>query len=306
MDQQQLELMWQYQQEDMKADRIANDIRRSPTRQKLEKSRDFIMEQQKLYKQIEEQVAVMADRKDAIRDAIARCEEQLNALAAKFQAAPPEDADAARARQAARRGFSTEEEGLAALEKIRHTPFTVTKVERKQGTEAPPRLFDLTSLQVECNKKFGYTADQTLTLVQSLYEKKVQTYPRVDTTYLSDDIYGKCKQILNGIAGRYGELLMPLRGAPLRKSKKVFDSSKVTDHHAIIPTGVAPQHLTDMEQRVFDLVARRFIAVFYPDCRFATTTVLGEAAEIPFKATGRQILEPGWRACFFCTGSRFA
>ena len=208
------------------------------------------------------------------------------------------DADAARARQAARRGFSTEEEGLAALEKIRHTPFTVTKVERKQGTEAPPRLFDLTSLQVECNKKFGYTADQTLTLVQSLYEKKVQTYPRVDTTYLSDDIYGKCKQILNGIAGRYGELLMPLRGAPLRKSKKVFDSSKVTDHHAIIPTGVAPQHLTDMEQRVFDLVARRFIAVFYPDCRFATTTVLGEAAEIPFKATGRQILEPGWRACF--------
>ena len=135
-------------------------------------------------------------------------------------------------------------------------------------------------------------------LIQSLYEKKFTTYPRVDTTYLSEDIYPKCGPILNGISGRYGELLMPLRGAKLLKRKKVFDSSKVTDHHAIIPTGVAPQNLSDMEMKVFDLVARRFISVFYPDCKFATTTVLGEAADVPFKATGKLILEPGWRAVY--------
>lgn len=197
----------------------------------------------------------------------------------------------------ARRGFTSEAEGRAALEKIQHEPFVITGIEKKRGTEAPPRLFDLTSLQVECNKRFAYSADQTLSLIQSLYEKKVTTYPRVDTTYLSDDIYPKCGNILNGISGTYGELLMPLRGAKLIKSKKVFDSSKVTDHHAIIPTGVAPQNLTDMERNVFDLVARRFIAVFYPDCKFATTTVLGQAADVPFKATGKLILEPGWK-CF--------
>lgn len=196
----------------------------------------------------------------------------------------------------ARRGFTSEEEGRAALEKIKAEPFTVTAVEKKKGSEAPPRLFDLTSLQVECNKKFSYSAEQTLSLIQALYEKKVTTYPRVDTTYLSDDIYPKCKNILNGISGHYGELLMPLRGAQLLKRKKVFDSSKVTDHHAIIPTGVAPQNLSDMERNVYDLVARRFIMVFYPDCRFATTTVLGQAADVPFKATGKLILEPGWRA----------
>ena len=196
----------------------------------------------------------------------------------------------------ARRGFATEEEGRAALEKIRTEPFTVTAVDRKRGTEAPPRLFDLTSLQVECNKKFAYSADETLRLIQSLYEKKVTTYPRVDTTYLSDDIYPKCSGILNGIAGQYAALLQPLRGAKLRKSKKVFDSSKVTDHHAIIPTGVPANNLTDMERNVYDLVVRRFIQAFYPDCLFATTTVLGEAADVPFKATGKQILEPGWRA----------
>lgn len=206
------------------------------------------------------------------------------------------DADKKKAAAPARRGFTSEEEGRAALEKIRQEPFTVTSVERKKGTEAPPRLFDLTSLQVECNKKFGYTAEQTLSLIQSLYEKKVTTYPRVDTTFLSDDIYPKCSQILNGISRPYGELLQPLRGAKLRKSKKVFDSSKVTDHHAIIPTGVEAQNLTDVERNVYDLVARRFISVFYPDCTFATTTVLGTAAEVPFKATGKQILEPGWRA----------
>ena len=206
------------------------------------------------------------------------------------------DSEKKKANTPARRGFTSEEEGRAALEKIRQEPFTITSVERKRGTEAPPRLFDLTSLQVECNKKFSYSAEQTLQLIQQLYEKKVTTYPRVDTTYLSDDIYPKCSGILNGISGQYGELLQPLRGAKLRKSKKVFDSSKVTDHHAIIPTGVAAQNLTDMERNVYDLVARRFITVFYPDCLFATTTVCGEAAEVPFKATGKQILEPGWRA----------
>ena len=198
----------------------------------------------------------------------------------------------------AKKGFATEEEGRAALERIRTEPFTVTSVEKKKGTEMPPRLYDLTSLQVDCNKKFGFSADQTLQLIQSLYEKKFTTYPRVDTTYLSEDIYPKCGPILNGISGRYGELLMPLRVAKLLKQKKVFDSSKVTDHHAIIPTGVAPQNLSDMEMKVFDLVARRFISVFYPDCKFATTTVLGEAADVPFKATGKLILEPGWRAVY--------
>ena len=198
----------------------------------------------------------------------------------------------------AKKGFATEEEGRAALERIRTEPFIVTSVEKKKGTEMPPRLYDLTSLQVDCNKKFGFSADQTLQLIQSLYEKKFTTYPRVDTTYLSEDIYPKCGPILNGISGRYGELLMPLRGAKLLKRKKVFDSSKVTDHHAIIPTGVAPQNLSDMEMKVFDLVARRFISVFYPDCKFATTTVLGEAADVPFKATGKLILEPGWRAVY--------
>ncbi|MBQ5728840.1 MAG: DNA topoisomerase 3 [Bacteroidaceae bacterium] len=194
--------------------------------------------------------------------------------------------------------FATEEEGRAALDKVREAPFIVNSVTRKNGTEAPPRLFDLTALQVECNKKFGYSADQTLQLIQSLYEKKYTTYPRVDTTYLSDDIYPKCAGILNGIQGQYGELLTPLRGAKLLKRKKVFDNSKVTDHHAIIPTGVPAQAMTDMERNVYDLLTRRFIAVFYPDCKFATTTVWGQAAEIPFKATGKQILEQGWRTVF--------
>lgn len=209
--------------------------------------------------------------------------------------APAADEGSERRKTPVRRGFATEEEGCAALERIRLAPFTVTAVNRKNGTEAPPRLFDLTSLQVECNKKFGYSADLTLQLIQSLYEKKVTTYPRVDTTYLSDDIYKKCPATLNGIAGLYGELLTPLRGQPLRKSKKVFDSSKVTDHHAIIPTGIVPNALTDMERNVYDLVARRFIAVFYPDCRFATTTVTGEAADVAFRVSGKVIIEPGWR-----------
>ena len=201
--------------------------------------------------------------------------------------------------------FTSKEEGEKAFQLIEGKPFTVTNVEKKKGTEAPPQLFDLTSLQVECNKKFGFSAEQTLNLIQSLYEKKITTYPRVDTRYLSDDIYAKCPQTMNGLfqtkfaaVAPYAELVRPLGGKPLKKSKKVFDSSKVTDHHAIIPTGVIPKGLTDMEQKVFNLVALRFIAVFYPDCKFSTTTVLGEVDEIEFKVSGKEILEPGWRAVY--------
>lgn len=193
--------------------------------------------------------------------------------------------------------FSSKEEGEKFLETVKNSDFIVTDVSAKKGTEAPPRLFDLTSLQVECYKKFSYSADMTLQLIQSLYEKKVATYPRVDTTFLSDDIYPKCPNILAGLKD-YAGFTAPLAGKKLLKSKKVFDNSKVTDHHAIIPTGVQPQGLTDMEKRVFDLIARRFIAVFYPDCKFSTTTVLGEVDKVEFKATGKQILEPGWRVIF--------
>ena len=199
---------------------------------------------------------------------------------------------------ATKRGFTDRAEAEAALRAIENTPFTVTAVTKKKGSEAPPRLFDLTALQVECNRKFGYGADLTLEIVQQLYEAKYTTYPRVDTTFLPDDMYGKSKGILNGLSGLYGDLLTPLRGEKLRKSKKVFDSSKVTDHHAIIPTGVPPRALTDVQRRVYDLIARRFIAIFYPDCRFATTTVDGEAADVPFRATGKVILDEGWRAVF--------
>lgn len=193
--------------------------------------------------------------------------------------------------------FTSKEEGEKFLETVRNAPFTVTDVSAKKGTEAPPRLFDLTSLQVECNKKFGFSADMTLQLIQSLYEKKVATYPRVDTTFLSDDIYPKCPGILAGLKS-YEAYTAPLYGKKLIKSKKVFDNSKVTDHHAIIPTGVQPQGLSDMEQKVFDLIARRFIAIFYPDCKFSTTTVLGEVEKVEFKVTGKQILDPGWRVIF--------
>ena len=193
--------------------------------------------------------------------------------------------------------FTSKEEGEKFLETVRNAPFTVTDVSAKKGTEAPPRLFDLTSLQVECNKKFGFSADMTLQLIQSLYEKKVATYPRVDTTFLCDDIYPKCPGILAGLKS-YEAYTAPLYGKKLIKSKKVFDNSKVTDHHAIIPTGVQPQGLSDMEQKVFDLIARRFIAVFYPDCKFSTTTGLGEVEKVEFKVTGKQILAPGWRVIF--------
>ena len=206
------------------------------------------------------------------------------------------------------RGFKTQEEGEKALEAIRPLPFTITSVEKKAGKEAPPRLFDLTSLQVECNKKFGYSAETTLQLIQSLYEKKVATYPRVDTTYLPDDVFPKCPQILDGMVP-YAHFIQPLfaDGKTLKKSTKVFDNSKVTDHHAIIPTGVNPAtvSMTDMEKRVYDLIARRFIGAFYPECKFEQTTVTGEVRSeglrvasfddaIPFRATGKRIIDPAW------------
>ena len=198
--------------------------------------------------------------------------------------------------------FTSKEEGEQAFATIEGKPFVVTKVEKKEGKEQPPQLYDLTSLQVDCNRKFGFSAEMTLNLIQSLYEKKYTTYPRVDTQYLSDDIYPKCPQTLNGLyqtkfagVAPYAEFIKPIGGKALKKSKRVFDTSKVTDHHAIIPTGVIPQGLSDAEQKVFDLVARRFIGVFLPDCKFSTTTVLGEVDDIEFKVTGKEILEPGWR-----------
>ncbi len=192
------------------------------------------------------------------------------------------------------KGFKTREEGEAVLEKIKNLPFTVKKIEKKKGKEAPPRLFDLTSLQVECNKKFGYSADQTLQLVQSLYEKKVSTYPRVDTTFLPDDVYPKCGQIMNGLK-EYFHLMDRIKGQKLRKDKKFFDNSKVTDHHAIIPTGQPIIGLTETEKKVFDLIARRFIGIFYPDCLFETTTITGEVGDIAFRATGKHITDPAWK-----------
>ena len=192
--------------------------------------------------------------------------------------------------------FATIEEGEKKLSEIENHPFTVTDVSRKEGKEFAPRLFDLTSLQVECNKKFAFSADETLRLIQALYEKKATTYPRVDTTYLSDDIYPKCPAILQAVASQpaYTALVGNLNLQKLPKSKKVFDNSKVTDHHAIIPTPVKPNNLTDLERKVYDLVARRFIAAFYPDCKIATTTVLGDVNGVAFKATGKEILFPGW------------
>ena len=207
--------------------------------------------------------------------------------------------------------YATEEEGREVLQSIEGQPFKVTDIQKKKGTEAPPRLYDLTSLQVDCNRKFGYSAEQTLQLIQSLYEKKFTTYPRVDTTFLSDDIYAKCPQTLRGLKG-YEQFTQPLEGKPLPKSKKVFDSSKVTDHHAIIPTGVPAVSLTDMERRVYDLVTRAFIAVFYPDCKFETTTVFGEVVPAPsnspkgegqpsgvlFRTSGKVIIDDGWKVIY--------
>ena len=254
---------------------------------------------------------------------------RFNAIA-RYEDAEAEDA--AQVAEAARQGktqkskgpiykvveYATEAEGKEVLESILHNPFTVLSVTKKSGTEFSPRLYDLTSLQVDCNKKFGFSADTTLQLIQSLYEKKFTTYPRVDTTFLPDDVYPKCPQIMNGLyltqlSGQqlYASLVKPLGGKPLKKSKKVFDNSKVTDHHAIIPTGIPPQGLTEMEEKVFDLVARNFIAAFYEDCKFETTTVMGEVrrttepaspqespVSVLFRATGKRITHEGWKVVF--------
>lgn len=200
--------------------------------------------------------------------------------------------------------YKSKEEGEQAFSTIEGKPFTVTNVTKKNGAEQPHQLYDLTSLQVDCNRKFGFSAEMTLNTVQTLYERKFTTYPRVDTQFLSDDIYPKCPQIMNGLfktafAGKrpYAGLVRTLGGKPLPKTKRVFDSSKVTDHHAIIPTGIPPQGLTDVEHKVYDLIVRRFIAAFYPDCKFATTTVSGKVDEIEFKVSGKEILDPGWRIC---------
>lgn len=203
--------------------------------------------------------------------------------------------------------FDSKEEGERAFSTIEGKPFTVTDVQKKKGREQPKQLYDLTSLQVDCNRKYAYSAENTLNLIQGLYEKKLTTYPRVDTTYLSDDIYPKCPEILNGVfksriggAFPYADLVKGLAAMSkkLPKSKRVFDSSKVTDHHAIIPTGVPAQGLNDMEQNVYDLICRRFIAAFYPDCEFSTTTVLGKVENVEFKVSGKEILKPGWRVVY--------
>ena len=238
--------------------------------------------------------------RDTVFSAIVRKSDEELAEEAAAEKENPQLKKKAPAKEDANRGIppiTDQATGEQLLKRIKNVPFTITDISSKKGTEAPPRLFDLTSLQVECNKKFGYSADMTLQLIQSLYEKKVATYPRVDTTFLSDDIYPKCPKILEGLKD-YAVYTAPLAGKPLIKSKKVFDNSKVTDHHAIIPTGVQPRELTNMEKTVYDLIARRFIAAFYPDCKFSTTTVTGEADSIEFKATGKQILEQGWRVVF--------
>ena len=193
--------------------------------------------------------------------------------------------------------FDKKEEGLQFLETVKNSDFYVTGISEKKGTEAPPRLFDLTSLQVECNKKYGMSADDTLKAIQSLYEKKYTTYPRVDTTYLPEDMYPKIGNILQGLQ-QYAQLTQPIFGWKISKTKRIFDNTKITDHHAIIPTGVPASGLTADEMKVYDFVTRRFIANFYPDCKFNTTTVLGKVDEVEFKTTGKQITDPGWRVVF--------
>lgn len=203
--------------------------------------------------------------------------------------------------------YLSKEEGEKDFATIDGKPFMVTSVQKKQGKEMPKQLYDLTSLQVDCNRKFGFSAEMTLNLIQGLYEKKLTTYPRVDTQYLSDDIYPQCPNILNGVsqmttAGKkpYLDIIKTLANmaAKLPKPKRVFDTSKVTDHHAIIPTGQVATGLTNFELKVYDLIARRFIAAFYPDCKFSTTTVLGKVDQVEFKTTGKEILDPGWRSVY--------
>ena len=203
--------------------------------------------------------------------------------------------------------FTSEEEGRSAFSMIEGKPFVITDVKKKQGKEPPKQLYDLTSLQVDLNRKYGFSSQLSLNIIQGLYEKKLTTYPRVDTQYLSDDIYPKCPAILNGVSqyveqGKkpYLTIIQNLAAVSktLPKPKRIFDTSKVTDHHAIIPTGVVPSGLTDVEKKVYDLIARRFVAAFYPDCKFATTTVSGKVDKVDFKTSGKEILSPGWRSVY--------
>jgi len=191
--------------------------------------------------------------------------------------------------------FKDKAEAQQALESIIGKPFLIDSVTQKKGLEAPPQLYDLTSLQVDSNKRYGYTAETTLNILQSLYERKLTTYPRVDTRYLSDDIYPQCPRILSDLSTSFQEAI-PLRNTNLRKSPRVFDSSKVTDHHAIIPTGKLPAGLDDKGKRIYELVVRRFISAFYDDCSFMTTVVNGHAEGIPFRTSGKVILSKGWKA----------
>ena len=203
--------------------------------------------------------------------------------------------------------FTSEDEGRSAFSMIEGKPFVITDVKKKQGKEPPKQLYDLTSLQVDLNRKFGFSSQLSLNIIQGLYEKKLTTYPRVDTQYLSDDIYPKCPAILNGVSQYveqgnkpYLTIIQNLAAISktLPKPKRIFDTSKVTDHHAIIPTGVVPSGLTDVEKKVYDLIARRFVAAFYPDCKFATTTVSGKVDKVDFKTSGKEILSPGWRSVY--------
>ena len=203
------------------------------------------------------------------------------------------------------KGYNDKQQAQKALQQIQDKPFPITSVQKKNQTEFPPYLYDLTSLQFDANKKYNYTAETTLNTIQSLYEKKITTYPRVDTQYLTDDIYPKCPAIMNALyqytaqaQKPYAQLVKAIAGKPLKKSKKTFDNSKVTDHHAIIPTGTVPRNLTQTEQNIFDLIARRFIAAFHPECKYTTTTVQAQIDNIKLQTTGKQILQPGWHAVY--------
>ena len=259
---------------------------------------NFVPQQYWLLRTLYRNTVFNAILKKSDDELMAEIEKQKEKAEKKGQ--PFDVAEAWKKAEAANAGIepiASKEQGTAILNRIMEEPFTVTSVEKKEGKELPPPLFDLGLLQGECDRKYGIPIDVTLQTIQSLYEKKVTTYPRVDTTYLSDDIYPKCANILKGLRD-YQPLTLPLMDKPLPKSKKVFDNKKVTDHHAIIPTGVYPQGLTDIEKKVYDLIARRFIAVFYPECKFNTTTVQGESAGIAFKTSGKTIIEQGWRTVF--------
>ena len=259
---------------------------------------NFVPQQYWMLKTLYRGITFNAIMRRSDEDLMADIEKQKEKAEKKGQ--PFDDADAWRRAEADNIGLdpiASGEQGAAILERIQDKPFTITSVTKKDGKELPPSLFDLGSLQTECDKRFGIPIDVTLQTVQSLYEKKVTTYPRVDTTYLSDDVYAKCPQILMGLRD-YQHLITPLHGRPLLKSKKVFDNKKVTDHHAIIPTGVVPQALSDVEKKIYDLITRRFIAVFHPDCKVRTTTVLGDTDGIPFRTSGKEVVEPGWRVVF--------